>query len=110
MQDIKNKAGEILGTYEVIEVTKPDTYVVAYTNKDGTELSKTFDVTKADCIKLQSQAFNTNMRNFVAGLAREKKDTKTAVLKEYIQSLGIDTSLPTDEIKKQLDEIRLKNA
>lgn len=102
MQDIKNKAGEILGTYELTEVTKADTYEIAYTDKNGTELTKVIEVDKATFIKLASQAFNTNVRNFVAGLAREKADSKIALLKEYCRSKGIDVSLPTDELKEAL--------
>jgi 3-oxoacyl-[acyl-carrier-protein] synthase III len=102
MQDIKNKAGEILGSYEQTEITKADTYEVTTVNKDGQEVILTKEVTKDDILKLASQQFNTNIRNYVAGLAREKKDTKTALLKEYIKSQGIDISLPLDELKKKL--------
>lgn len=102
MQDIKNKAGEVLGTYELTDVTKADTYEVAYTDKDGNELTKVVEVDKVGFVKLASQAFNTNIRNFVAGLAREKKDSKLALLKAYIRSKGIDVDLPTEDLKKEL--------
>ena len=104
MQEVKNKAGEILGTYELTEVVKADTYIVAYTDKEGNDLTLTKEVTKEDMQKLASQQFNTNVRNYVAGLAREKADTKTAVLKEYIKSLGIDITLPLEELKKALKQ------
>ena len=104
MQEVKNKAGEILGTYELTEVVKADTYTVAYSNKAGDDLQLVKDITKDDILKLASQQFNTNVRNFVAGLAREKADTKTAVLKEYIKSLGIDITLPLEELKKALKQ------
>jgi len=102
MQEVKNKAGEILGTYELTEVNKADTYEVAYTDKEGNEGTITKEVTKDEILKLASQQFNTNIRNYVAGMAREKKDTKTAVLKDYIKSLGIDINLPLEELKKAL--------
>ena len=102
MQDVKNKAGEILGSYELTSITKPDTYEVTCVNKDGQEIPKSVEVTKEGILQLATQQFNTNVRNYVAGLAREKKDTKIALLKEYIRSKGIDVSLPTDELKKEL--------
>ena len=102
MQDIKNKAGDILGTYALTDVTKPDTYEVEYTDKEGNALSKIFEVDKATFVKLATQGFNTNMRNFVAGLCREKQETKIALLKAYIRSKGIDVDLPTDKLKKEL--------
>ena len=104
MQEVKNKAGEILGTYELTDVVKADTYTVSYADKAGNELTLTKEVTKDDILKLASQQFNTNVRNYVAGLAREKADTKTAVLKEYIKSLGIDITLPLEELKKALKQ------
>ena len=102
MQDVKNKQGEILGTYEVTDVTKADTYEVLIVNKDGQEETLTKVVTKEDILKLATQQFNTNVRNYVAGLAREKKDSKTALVKEYIKKLGIDITLPIDDLKKEL--------
>ena len=102
MQEVKNKAGEILGTYELTEILKADTYTIAYTDKAGTELSVAKEVSKEDILKLASQQFNTNIRNYVAGLAREKKDSKLALLKAYIRSKGIDVDLPTEELKKEL--------
>ena len=102
MQDVKNKQGEILGSYEQTEIVKADTYEVMTVNKDGQEETLTKVVTKDDILKLASQQFNTNVRNYVAGLAREKKDSKTALLKEYIKSKGIDITLPIKELKKTL--------
>lgn len=102
MQDVKNKQGEVLGSYELTDVTKADTYGVMVVNKDGQEETLTKVVTKEDILKLASQQFNTNVRNYVAGLAREKKDTKTALLKEYIKSQGIDITLPIEDLKKTL--------
>lgn len=102
MQEVKNKVGEVLGTYELTEIVKADTYTIAYTDKAGTELTVVKEITKDDILKLASQQFNTNVRNYVAGLAREKKDSKLALLKAYIRSKGIDVDLPTDELKKEL--------
>ena len=102
MQDVKNKAGEVLGSYEAIEITKPDVYNVTCVNKDGQEIPLMKDVTKQDILKLATQQFNTNTRNYVAGLAREKKDSKLALMKAYMASKGIDVTLSTDELKKSL--------
>ena len=102
MQNVKNKAGEILGSYELTTITKPDTYEVTCVNKDGQEIPLVRTITKEDILTLATQQFNTNVRNYVAGLAREKKDSKTALLKEYIKSQGIDITLPLDELKKTL--------
>ena len=102
MQEVKNKQGEVLGSYELTTITKPDTYEVECINKDGQEVNVVKEVTKDDILKLASQQFNTNVRNYIAGLAREKKDSKTALLKEYIKSQGIDITLPLDELKKTL--------
>lgn len=102
MQDVKNKQGEILGTYELIEIDKAGTYAPTCVDRDGKEVTYTKEVSNADVKKLASQQFNTNTRNYIAGLAREKKDSKTALLKEYIKSQGIDITLPLDELKKTL--------
>lgn len=110
LKDVKNKQGEVIGQYTPIEVADFDYKEASYTsdcvNKDGQAQQKTVTVTKKSILQLAVKQVNTDVRNYVAGLAREKKDSKVAVMKEYIQSLGIDTSLPPDEIKKQLDEIR----
>ena len=106
MQEVKNKAGEILGTYELTEIAefKAQDIETKLTDKEGNERAITRPIDKAGILKLATQQFNTNTRNFVAGLAREKKDTKTAVLKEYIKSLGIDITLPLEELKKALKQ------
>ena len=102
MQDVKNKAGEVLGSYELTEKLVAGKNAPMVINRDGQEEVYSKDITKEDITKLATQQFNTNVRNYVAGLAREKKDTKIALLKEYIRSKGIDVSLPTDELKKEL--------
>ena len=102
MQDVKNKAGEVLGSYELTSITKPDTYEVMCVNKDGQEIPRTIEVSKEAILQLATQQFNTNIRNYVAGLAREKADTKTALLKAYCLKNGIDITLPTDELKEAL--------
>ena len=102
MQEVKNKAGEILGQYELIEIDKAGTYAPTCVNKDGQEVEYSKDVTKDDILKLASQQFNTNVRNYVAGLAREKKDSKVALMKEYIKAQGIDITLSPEDLKKAL--------
>jgi len=102
MQDVKNKKGEVLGSYELTSITKPDTYNVTCVNKDGQEIPITKEVTKEDILKLATQQFNTNIRNYVAGLAREKKDSKLALMKAYLLKQGIDVTKSTEELKKDL--------
>ena len=102
MQDIKNKAGEILGSYELQTIVKPDTYTVDCVDKNGLSIEIVKEVTKDDILKLATQQFNTNVRNYVAGLAREKKDSKLALMKEYIRSQGFDVTKSTEELKKDL--------
>lgn len=106
MQDIKNKAGEILGTYAPTEVTKADTYEVEYTNKAGDNLTKVIEVDKTEFAKLASQAFNTNIRNFVAGLARDKKGTKLSAYETYFAEQGIDTKgISADKLIEKLKDL-----
>ena len=102
MQDVKNKAGEVLGSYELTTITKPDTYEVMCVNKDGQEIPRTIEVSKEAILALATQQFNTNIRNYVAGLAREKADTKATLLKAYCLKEGIDVSLPVEDLKKAL--------
>jgi hypothetical protein len=106
LKDVKNKAGEIIGQYTPVEDTeieyKEQSFTQLCVNKDGQELQKTVSVDKKDILHRAVKDVNTDVRNYVAGLAREKKDTKIALLKEYIRSKGIDVSLPTDELKKEL--------
>ena len=102
MQEVKNKQGEVLGQYELTEKLVAGENATICVNKDGQEIAYSKELTKEDINKLATQQFNTNVRNYVAGLAREKKDSKTALLKEYIKSQGIDITLPLDELKKTL--------
>lgn len=106
MQDIKNKAGEVLGQYDLVEVTKPDTYEVKYINKAGAKLTKTVEVDKTSFAKLASQAFNTNIRNFVAGLARPKTGSKLGAYEAYFQKQGIDTAgIPVEKLIEKLKDL-----
>lgn len=89
--DILNKDKNLLGTYVYTEVSKPDTYSVDYTDKQGNEKTLVKEVTKADITLLVTQAFNTNVRNFVAGLARPKTGSKLSAYEEFFASKGIDT-------------------
>ena len=104
LKEVKNKAGEILGQYEEVDTIeyKDSTFEVDYVNKDGQAGVKTVSVTKKDILHLATKQVNTDVRNYVAGLAREKKDSKAALLKEYIKSKGIDITLPIGELKKTL--------
>lgn len=102
MQEVKNKQGEILGTYELTEILKADTYIVNCTDSNGNSLEVTKEITKEDILKLASQQFNTNIRNYIAGLARPKTGSKLAVLEEYMRTKGINIKgvSATDLIEK----------
>ena len=106
MQEIKNKAGEILGTYEQTEIVKADTYTASYVDKAGNEKALTKEVTKDDILKLATQQFNTNVRNFVAGLARVGKPSKLKAFEAYFAEKGIDvTGVDTDKLIAKLKEM-----
>jgi len=107
MIDIKNKKGEVIGQYEKVGIAEYKTQSIstAVVNANGEQSDKTVEVTKETILALATQQLNTNVRNYVAGLAREKKDTKTALLKEYLRSKGIDLSLSVEEIKQQLNTL-----
>jgi len=102
MKEVKNKQGQVIGSYEEITITKPDTYEATCVNKDGQELTYTKEVSKEDILALATRQFNTNVRNYVAGLAREKKDSKLALMKAYLLKQGIDVTKSTEELKKDL--------
>ena len=106
MQEVKNKAGEVLGTYELTEIVKADTYTVAYTNKAGDDLQLAREISKDDILKLASQQFNTNVRNYVAGLAREKKGSKLSAYEAFFASKGIDTKgIAVEKLVEKLKEM-----
>ena len=108
MKDVKNNKGEVIGQYtpmEDVDIEYKDiTFVSDCIDKDGKDLTKTIAVDKKGILHRAVKDINTDVRNYVAGLAREKADTKTAVLKEYIKSLGIDITLPLEELKKALKQ------
>ena len=104
--DIKNKGGDILGTYELTVVTKADTYTVPYTNKAGNKLTLVKDLTKEDILKLASQAFNTNVRNYVAGLARPKTGSKLSAYEAFFAEKGINTTgIPVEKLIEKLKDM-----
>ena len=106
MQEVKNKVGDILGTYELTEIEKAGSYTVEYTNKAGSELTLVKEISKEDILKLATQQFNTNVRNFVAGLAREKKGSKTSAYEAFFAEKGIDTKgIPVDKLIEKLKEL-----
>lgn len=106
LKDVKNKAGEVIGQYTPVEVVemeyKDNTFISDCIDRAGTALTKTVSVTKKSILQLAVKQVNTDIRNYVAGLAREKKDSKLAVLKDYIRSQGVDVDLPLEELKKAL--------
>ncbi len=104
--EIKDKAGLVLGTYVFTEVSKPDTYTVDCTNKAGESFVVTKDITKADITALATQGFNTNVRNYVAGLAREKKGSKLSAYEQFFAEKGVDTKgIPVDKLIEKLKEL-----
>ena len=106
MQEVKNKAGEILGTYELIAITKADTYEVDCTDKQGNKLAVVKEVTKEDILKLASQQFNTNIRNYIAGLARPSRPSKLKAFEAYFAEKGIDvTGIDTDKLIAKLKDL-----
>jgi len=102
LKEVLDKQKNVLGSYEQVVITKPDTYEVTCVNKDGQEVPRSILLTKEDILTLATQQFNTNTRNYVAGLAREKQDSKLALMKAYIRKQGIDVSLSIEELKKEL--------
>jgi len=106
LKDVKNKAGEVIGQYTPIEDSELEYKETAFNQLcvdiDGHELTKTVAVDKKNILHRAVKDINTDVRNYVAGLARPKKDSRVALFKEYIKSQGVDISLPLEDLKKQL--------
>ena len=106
MVEILDKDKNLLGSYTFTEVSKPDTYIVSCINKAGQEITITKEITKKDVTALLTQAFNTNVRNYVAGLARPSKPSKLKAYEEYFAEKGIDvTGIDTDKLIAKLKEL-----
>lgn len=106
MVEILDKQKNLLGSYTFTEVSKPDTYIVSCVNKSGQEITITKEITKKDVTALLTQAFNTNIRNYVAGLARPTKPSKLKEYEAFFASKGIDTTkIPTDKLLEKLKEL-----
>jgi hypothetical protein len=104
--EVLDKAKNLLGTYVYTEVAKPDTYIVECTNKAGNSFTVTKEITKADITALVTQAFNTNVRNYVAGLARPSKPSKLKAYEAFFAEKGIDTTgIDTDKLIAKLKEM-----
>lgn len=106
LKDVKNKAGEVIGQYTPVEDVEMEykemTFSQLCVDKEGHELQKGVAINKTNILHRAVKDVNTDVRNYVAGLAREKKDSKTALFKQYIKEQGIDITLPIEEIKKQM--------
>lgn len=101
--EILDKQKNVLGTYVYTEVSKADTYEVEYTDKQGKVHSLIKEITKADVTALLTQAFNTNVRNFVAGLARPSKPSKLKAYEAFFAEKGIDvTGIDTEKLIAKL--------
>ena len=106
INEVKNKQGDVLGSYELTEITKADTYNVKCADINGNTIEVTKEVTKEDILKLASQQFNTNIRNYIAGLARPKTGSKVSAYEEYFRSKGINTSgVPVADLIEKLKEL-----
>jgi len=86
MKEVKNKQGQVIGSYEEVSITKPDSYSATCVNKDGQELTYTKEVSKEDILALATRQFNTNVR----------------IMKAYLLKQGIDVTKSTEELKKDL--------
>jgi hypothetical protein len=104
--EVLDKAKNLLGTYVYTEVSKPDTYSVQCTDKAGNSFTVTKEIVKADITALVTQAFNINVRNYVAGLARPSKPSKLKAFEAYFAEKGIDvTGIDTDKLIAKLKDI-----
>lgn len=104
--EILDKDKNLLGSYTFTEVSKPDTYMVDCVNKEGQAFVVTKEITKADITLLVTQAFNTNIRNYVAGMARPSKPSKLKAYEAYFAEKGIDvTGIDTDKLIAKLKEM-----
>ena len=107
--EILDKDKNLLGTYIFTEVSKADTYVVDYTDIKGNAHTLTKEITKKDVTELLTQAFNTNVRNYVAGLARPSKPSKLKAYEAFFAEKGIDTTgIDTDKLIAKLKEITVE--
>ena len=106
LKEVKNKTGEVIGQYTPIEDVELEYKEMSFSqlcvDRDGHELQKDVAVDKKNILHRAVKDINTDVRNYVAGLAREKKDSKTALFKQYIKEQGIDISMPIEDIKKQM--------
>ena len=101
-----NKGKSILqGTYVKTECGKADTYLVDITDVKGNKKTLTKTVDKKELTELSSQGFNTNVRNYVAGVAREKKGSKLSAYEQFFAEQGIDTKgIPVDKLIEKLKD------
>ena len=102
--EVLDKQKNVLGTYTYTAVNKPDTYVVVCTDKDGKEFTVTKEITKADVAMLLTQAFNINVRNYIAGKARPSKPSKLKAYEAFfaehdINVEGLDTEKLIEKLK-----------
>jgi len=104
--EVLDKQKNLLGTYIFTEVSKPDTYIVDCTDKAGKSFTLTKEITKPDVTALLTQAFNINVRNYVAGLARPSKPSKLKAFEAYFAEKGIDvTGVDTEKLIAKLKEL-----
>ena len=104
--EVKDKQGNVLGTYVYTEIPKADTYIIECSNKAGNSFTVTKEITKADITSLVTQAFNVNVRNYVAGLARPSKPSKLKAFEEYFAEKGIDVvGVDTETLISKLKDL-----
>ena len=106
--EILDKGKNLLGTYIYTEISKPDTYSVDYTDKQGNKHALTKEITKQDITALVTQAFNVNVRNYIAGLARPSKPSKLKAFEEFFASKGVDViGIDTDKLIEKLKDFTM---
>lgn len=98
----------LLGTYVYTAIPKPDTYVIDCADKKGNAFKLTKEINKADVVALTTQGFNTNVRNYVAGLARPTKPSKLKAYETFFAEKGIDvTGIDTEKLIAKLKDLTL---
>ena len=109
LKDVKNKAGEVIGQYTPIEDVEIEYKEMSFSqlclDKAGNELQKDVSVTKKDILHRAVKDINTDVRNYVAGLARPSKPSKLKAFEEYFAEKGIDVvGIDTETLIAKLKE------
>ena len=114
LKDVKNKQGEVIGRYTPIEDNeleyKETTFEQDCEDKNGVALVKAVAVSKKGILHRAVKDINTDVRNYVAGLARPKKGTaqeKLLAYEAFFKEKGFDVSgIAPDKLISTLEEIK----